>query len=88
MISGCPALIEWGWDEPDQTFLRTHVTLIETKSFDGVVLHLTVPGEPQPRWTKLIGPALAIRGEEVDGPSDHGCRHAAGRHQDRQGGAG
>ena len=49
MISGCTALIEWGWDESDQTFLRTHTTLMEIKLFDGVVLHLTVPGQPQRR---------------------------------------
>ena len=46
MISGCTHLIEWGWDEPDQTFLRTHIATMERKPFDGVVLHLTVPGVP------------------------------------------
>jgi len=42
--TGCAHLIEWGWDEPDQTFLKTHVAMMERKPFDGVVLHLTVPG--------------------------------------------
>ena len=42
--TGCAHLIEWGWDEPDQTFLTTHVAMMERKPFDGVVLHLTVPG--------------------------------------------
>jgi len=54
MISGCTALIEWGWDEPDQTFLATHIAQMETKPFDGVVLHLIVHGEAQPSWTKII----------------------------------
>jgi hypothetical protein len=44
--SGCAPLIEWGWDEPDQTFLRTHIAAMERKPFDGVVLHLTIPGAP------------------------------------------
>ncbi|MGH7411498.1 MAG: hypothetical protein ACREJ6_10645 [Candidatus Methylomirabilis sp.] len=43
-LSGCASLIEWGWDEPDQAFLRTHIAQMERKPFDGVVLHLTVPG--------------------------------------------
>ena len=43
-LTGCAHLIEWGWDEPDQTFLTTHVAMMERKPFDGVVLHLTVPG--------------------------------------------
>ncbi|MBF8298110.1 MAG: hypothetical protein HW395_767 [candidate division NC10 bacterium] len=42
--TGCAHLIEWGWDEPDQTFLKTHIAKMERKPFDGVVLHLTVPG--------------------------------------------
>lgn len=45
-LTGCTALIEWGWDEPDQTFLKAHIATIERKPFDGVVLHLTVPGVP------------------------------------------
>jgi len=47
MLTPCTAaLIEWGWDEPDQTFLKAHITTMERKPFDGVVLHLTVPGVP------------------------------------------
>lgn len=45
-VTGCTYLIEWGWDEPDQTFLKTHIAAMERKPFDGVVLHLTVPGVP------------------------------------------
>ena len=44
--TGCAHLIEWGWDEPDQTFLRTHVATMERKPFDGIVFHLTVPNVP------------------------------------------
>jgi len=43
-LTGCAALIEWGWDEPDQAFLRAHIARMERKPFDGVVLRLTVPG--------------------------------------------
>lgn len=46
MVTGCTHLIEWGWDEPDQAFLKAHITTMERKPFDGVVLHLTVPGVP------------------------------------------
>lgn len=46
-LSGCgAALIEWGWDEPDQAFLKAHIRAMELKPFDGVVLHLTVPDLP------------------------------------------
>lgn len=46
-LSGCgTALIEWGWDEPDQAFLKAHIRAMERKPFDGVVLHLTVSGLP------------------------------------------
>jgi hypothetical protein len=34
-------LIEFGWDEPDPAFLRTHVRRMEDAPFDGVVFHLT-----------------------------------------------
>ncbi len=46
VVAGCSALIEWGGDEPDQAFLKTHIAAMERKPFDGVVLHLTVPGVP------------------------------------------
>ena len=46
-LTGCTAaLIEWGWDQPDQAFLKAHIATMERKPFDGVVLHLTVPGVP------------------------------------------
>lgn len=44
--TGCTYLIEWGWDEPDQTFLKAHIAAMERKPFDGVVFHLTVPSVP------------------------------------------
>ena len=33
-------LIEWGWDEPDTRFLRTHIEEMERYPFDGVVFHV------------------------------------------------
>jgi len=32
-------LIEFGWDEPDTTFLRTHLAEMQRKPFDGCVFH-------------------------------------------------
>ncbi len=34
------ALIEFGWDEPDTTFLRTHLAELERTPFDGCVFHV------------------------------------------------
>src|SRR2546421_8577952 len=36
-------LIEFGWDEPDTTFLRQHIAEMEQTPFDGCVFH--VPGD-------------------------------------------
>jgi hypothetical protein len=33
-------LIEWGWDEPDPTFMTKHDALMDATGFDGVVFHL------------------------------------------------
>src|SRR4051794_28116128 len=33
-------LIEWGWDEPDQVFMRANVAAIEEMPFDGLVFHV------------------------------------------------
>src|SRR4051812_4742009 len=33
-------LIEFGWDEPDTSFLRRHVDAMEQTPFDGCVFHL------------------------------------------------
>ncbi len=35
-------LIEFGWDEPDTSFLRKHVRTMETTPFDGCVFHANV----------------------------------------------
>src|ERR1700693_673158 len=35
-------LIEWGWDEPDPKFMRTHIEQMERLPFDGLIFH--VPG--------------------------------------------
>ncbi len=40
-------LIEFGWDEPDTSFLRTHIAAMEQTPFDGCVFHVmatTAPG--------------------------------------------
>jgi hypothetical protein len=39
------ALIEFGWDEPDTSFLRTHLAELERTPFDGCVFH--VDARPQ-----------------------------------------
>jgi hypothetical protein len=36
-------LIEWGWDEPDPKFIRTHIEQMERFPFDGLIFH--VPGD-------------------------------------------
>src|SRR5437763_795483 len=33
-------LIEFGWDEPDTSFLRRHVDAVERAPFDGCVFHV------------------------------------------------
>ena len=33
-------LIEWGWDEPDTTFMRQNIQKMEQLPFDGVVFHV------------------------------------------------
>lgn len=37
-------LIEFGWDEPDTTFLRGHIAEMEHTPFDGCVFHLDAVG--------------------------------------------
>lgn len=39
----CARLIAWPGPEPDQEFLRKHISSMEAKPFDGVVLQVTVP---------------------------------------------
>ncbi|MBI4324439.1 MAG: hypothetical protein HY674_04175 [Chloroflexi bacterium] len=36
-------LIEFGWDEPDTTFMREHVAEMERTPFDGCVFHVDYP---------------------------------------------
>ena len=33
-------LIEFGWDEPDTSFLRAHIEQMEQMPFDGTVFHV------------------------------------------------
>jgi hypothetical protein len=48
-------LIEFGWDEPDTTFLRQHVQEMETTPFDGCVFHVlaTMPRGDKENFTWL-----------------------------------
>lgn len=47
LLGGCaPKLIEWGGGEPDQAFLARHYARMEEQPFDGLVLHLRLPGRP------------------------------------------
>jgi hypothetical protein len=39
VAGGTKKLIEFGWDEPDTTFLREHVREMEQSPFDGCVFH-------------------------------------------------
>src|SRR5436305_724905 len=34
-------LVEFGWDEPDTAFMRSHVREMEHMPFDGCVFHIT-----------------------------------------------
>src|SRR5690348_3192978 len=34
-------LIEFGWDEPDTSYMRQHIATMEKKPFDGCVYHIT-----------------------------------------------
>ena len=47
------ALIEFGWDEPDTSFLRAHLSAMERTPFDGCVFHVDAKGRD--------GTALAMR---------------------------
>ena len=38
------ALIEFGWDEPDTSFLRAHLSAMERTPFDGCVFHVDAKG--------------------------------------------
>lgn len=40
----CARVIAWPSVEPDQDFVRRHITSMETKPFDGVVLQALIPG--------------------------------------------
>jgi hypothetical protein len=39
-------LIEWGWDEPDAAFLRSHIREMEATPFDGCVYHIKYERAP------------------------------------------
>ncbi len=45
-------LIEFGWDEPDPAFMRSHVEEMRSTPFDGCVFHLTADSDdPPPNFT-------------------------------------
>jgi len=44
VASACARLIAWPGIEPDQDFVRRHITAMEHKPFDGVVLAARIPG--------------------------------------------
>ena len=44
VLPACARVIAWPSVEPDQDFVRRHITSMETKPFDGVVLQALIPG--------------------------------------------
>lgn len=61
-------LIEFGWDEPNQTYLRQHIEQMEKTPFDGCVFHVTYTGEdgqPQ-RFMNAVWGKRAFTDEELE----------------------
>ena len=44
-VSAAKKLIEFGWDEPDTAFIRTHIEEMKRTPFDGCVFHLLYQAE-------------------------------------------
>ena len=45
-------LIEFGWDEPDPAFMKSHVAAMRATPFDGCVFHPTAAhDDPPPNFT-------------------------------------
>ncbi len=44
VLAACARVIAWPSVEPDQDFVRRHIVSMETKPFDGVVLHAVIAG--------------------------------------------
>ncbi|MGH7411957.1 MAG: hypothetical protein ACREJ6_12980 [Candidatus Methylomirabilis sp.] len=47
-LTGCASLIEWGWDEPDQAFLSSHLP----------IAFLAAPPPPEPEQPYGLPPAF------------------------------
>jgi hypothetical protein len=61
----CARLIAWPSVEPDQEFVRRHISSMETKPFDGVVLQATLPSlEGTPRYFTWSAPTRRYSAEE------------------------
>ena len=61
----CVRLIAWPSVEPDQEFVRRHISSMETKPFDGVVLQATLPGlEGASRFFAWSAPTRRYSAEE------------------------
>lgn len=52
-------LIEWGWDEPDQVFMRANVAAMEEMPFDGLVFHVKGAKPGRLEWEAWGGRAFA-----------------------------
>jgi hypothetical protein len=61
-------LIEFGWDEPDTSFLRQHITEMEKTPFDGCVFHVmsTDPQGKRENFTWLCWGKRAFTGAELE----------------------
>lgn len=61
-------LIEFGWDEPDPSFMRRHLAQLEATPFDGCVYHLLYanPGRPPGSFTWEAWGRRAFTEAEVD----------------------
>jgi len=60
-------LIEFGWDEPDPTFMREHAAEMERSPFDGCVFHIDAkkPGSSKSRFTWEAWGTRAFTEEEL-----------------------
>jgi hypothetical protein len=71
--SGSKLLIEFGWDEPDTSFLRRHVREMEKMPFDGVVFNAdyhTTSGESSSFSTNAWGMRKFSPGDLLSARSD------------------
>ncbi len=43
-------VLEWGWDEPDTTFIRRHIADMERLPFDGLIFHMNSSTKGNLSW--------------------------------------